>query len=187
VPYVKVEPKKKKTTNKQKHIKQTSFGVYDNVFIWDMSGKFSTRYEYLYVTERSININSITCFRHKERYFVHCIFHFLIFCLKITCITTNKWIYASTYCKNEQCTNQETKSRHRYTCIFHQVTGEVGIPESNYQISADHTALTIHSAHHAGTVWCIARNSYGATNAKSYIWTRLREKHNNNYSYPDHR
>lgn len=60
--------------------------------------------------------------------------------------------------------------------IYNQVTGEVGIPESNYQISPDHTRLTIHSAHHSGTVWCIARNSYGANNAKSYLWTRLRKK-----------
>ncbi|XP_062595657.1 hemicentin-2-like, partial [Saccostrea cucullata] len=56
---------------------------------------------------------------------------------------------------------------------FISVTGEVGIPESNYQISPDHRKLTLHSARQSGTVWCIARNSYGATNAKAYLWIRL--------------
>lgn len=56
---------------------------------------------------------------------------------------------------------------------FVSVSGEVGFPESNYHISPDHTLLTIHSARQSGTVWCIARNSYGVTNAKVYLWIRL--------------
>nr|XP_022309867.1 hemicentin-1-like [Crassostrea virginica] len=56
---------------------------------------------------------------------------------------------------------------------FIGVNGEVGFPESNYQISSDHSVLTIHSARQSGTVWCIARNAYGATNEKAYLWIRL--------------
>ena len=63
---------------------------------------------------------------------------------------------------------------HKLVFFYQQVNGEVGFPESNYQISSDHSVLTIHSARQSGTVWCIARNAYGATNEKAYLWIRLR-------------
>uniref|UniRef100_A0A8W8NUL2 Uncharacterized protein n=1 Tax=Magallana gigas TaxID=29159 RepID=A0A8W8NUL2_MAGGI len=53
------------------------------------------------------------------------------------------------------------------------VSGELGFPESNYHISPDYALLTVHSAHRFGTVWYVARNNLGATNAKVYLWIRL--------------